>query len=51
MLLFMRMMFTIASSDVLRREQCWLAESQAALESSNAYVAAHGLSLARHRMF
>ncbi len=41
----------LARAVALRREQCWLAENQAALESSNAYVEAHGLPLARHRMF
>ena len=41
----------LAQAVSLRREQCWLAENQAALESSNAYVEAHGLPLARHRAF
>ena len=41
----------LARAVALRREQCCLTENQAALESSNAYVEAHGLPLARHRMF
>ncbi len=35
----------------LRRDQRWLAENKAALESSNAYVETHGLPLARYRTF
>lgn len=31
------------------REAQWLAENRAAIESSNAYVEAHGLPLARYR--
>ncbi len=34
-----------------RRAALWLAENQAALESSNAYVAQHGLPLAQYRGF
>lgn len=33
------------------RELAWLAENAAAIESSNAYVAAHGLPLASFRQF
>ncbi len=33
------------------REAAWLAENAAALASSNAYVAAHGLPLASFRQF
>ncbi len=33
------------------KEQRWLQENAAALESSNAYVEANGLPLARHRKF
>ena len=35
----------------LRRDQRWLAENKAALESSNACVEKHGLPLARYRTF
>ncbi|MBP2299344.1 type II toxin-antitoxin system CcdA family antitoxin [Azospirillum picis] len=31
------------------RHKCWLEENREALDSSNAYVEAHGLPLARHR--
>jgi antitoxin CcdA len=31
--------------------EAWLAESRQALESSNAFVEAHGLPLARYRNF
>jgi antitoxin CcdA len=34
-----------------RRAALWLAENQAALESSNAYVEQHGLPLAQYRGF
>lgn len=34
-----------------RRAELWLAENQAALESSNAYVEVNGLPLARYRGF
>lgn len=34
-----------------RRAELWRAENRAALESSNAYVDAHGLPLARYRGF
>jgi antitoxin CcdA len=33
------------------REKRWLDESRAALASSNAYVEAHGLPLAKHRPY
>ncbi|MEN8719229.1 MAG: type II toxin-antitoxin system CcdA family antitoxin [Oceanococcaceae bacterium] len=33
------------------KEQRWLQDNAAALESSNAYVEANGLPLARHRKF
>lgn len=33
------------------KEQRWLQENAAALESSNAYVEANGLPLAQHRKF
>ena len=35
----------------LRRDQRWLAENKAALESSNACFGTHGLPLARYRTF
>lgn len=35
----------------LRRQERWLAENRAALESSNDYVQQHGLPLARYRSF
>lgn len=35
----------------LRRQERWLAENRAALESSNDYVQQHGLPLARYRNF
>lgn len=34
-----------------RKREQWLKENAAALESSNAYVEANGLPLARHRQF
>ncbi|WP_407278900.1 type II toxin-antitoxin system CcdA family antitoxin [Aromatoleum evansii] len=34
-----------------RRRELWLAENRAALDSSNAYVEAHGLPLARYNGF
>jgi antitoxin CcdA len=34
-----------------KRAELWLAANREALESSNAYVEAHGLPLARHRQF
>jgi antitoxin CcdA len=34
-----------------QRAELWLAANREALESSNAYVEAHGLPLARHRQF
>ncbi len=33
------------------RDERWLEENRAALQSSNAYVEAHGLPLARHRPY
>ena len=39
----------IAAAVSLRRQERWLAGSQAALESSNAFVERHGLPLSRHR--
>ena len=33
------------------RAERWLEENKAALDASNAYVEAHGLPLARHRLF
>ena len=33
------------------RDRCWLEENREAIESSNAYVEAHGLPLARHRPY
>lgn len=41
----------IAAAVSLRRQERWLAENRAALESSNDYVQQHGLPLARHRSF
>lgn len=34
-----------------KRAELWLAANREALDSSNAYVDAHGLPLARHRQF
>lgn len=34
-----------------KRSERWLAENQAALDSSNAYVEQNGLPLAEHRQF
>jgi antitoxin CcdA len=34
-----------------KRAELWLTANREALESSNAYVEAHGLPLARHRQF
>jgi antitoxin CcdA len=33
------------------RDKCWLEENREAIESSNAYVEAHGLPLAKHRPY
>ena len=33
------------------RAERWLEENKAALDASNAYVEAHGLPLAKHRLF
>ena len=41
----------IAAEVARRRQALWLAENREALESSNAYVEAHGLPLAQHRNF
>ena len=41
----------LAQAVAARRAECWLAENQAALESSNAYAETHGLPLARYRTF
>ena len=34
-----------------KREEQWLAQNQAALDSSNAFVESRGLPLAKHRSF
>ena len=41
----------IAQEVARRRQQAWTEENREALESSNAYVEAHGLPLARYRNF
>ena len=41
----------IAAAVAERRQARWLTENQQALESSNAFVEAHGLPLAKHRNF
>jgi len=41
----------IAAAVARRRQERWLAENQAALESSNAFVEQHGLPLAQYRNF
>lgn len=41
----------IAEAVAQARGERWLAENREALESSNAYVEAHGLPLARYRRF
>lgn len=41
----------IAAAVAERRQARWHSENQQALESSNAFVEAHGLPLARHRNF
>lgn len=41
----------IAAAVARRRQERWLAENQAALESSNTFVEQHGLPLAQYRNF
>jgi antitoxin CcdA len=41
----------IAAAVARRRQERWLAENQAALDSSNAFVEQQGVPLARYRMF
>lgn len=41
----------IAEAVKLHKEEQWLKENTGALASSNAYVEANGLPLARHRQF
>lgn len=41
----------IAAEVARRRQERWLAENREALDSSNAYVEAHGLPLAPYRHF
>jgi len=41
----------IAEAVKLHKQQKWLKENATALASSNAYVEANGLPLARHRQF
>lgn len=41
----------VADAVARKRAEVWLAENREALESSNAYVEAQGLPLARHRNF
>jgi antitoxin CcdA len=41
----------LAEAVAVRRQECWLAENDAALASSNAYVEQRGLPLAKHRAF
>jgi antitoxin CcdA len=41
----------IAAAVARRRQERWLQENQAALHSSNAFVDAHGLPLARYQAF
>lgn len=41
----------IAEAVKRHKQEQWLAENASALASSNAYVAANGLPLARHRQF
>ena len=43
--------YGIEAAVAAHRQQRWLAENVAALESSNAYVEQHGLPLSRHRNF
>lgn len=41
----------IAAAVAQRRQERWLQDNQAALQSSNDFVDAHGLPLARYRQF
>ncbi|MBA2960508.1 MULTISPECIES: type II toxin-antitoxin system CcdA family antitoxin [Ramlibacter] len=41
----------VAGAVARKRAEVWLAENREALESSNAFVEAHGLPLARYRNF
>ena len=41
----------IAVAVARRRQERWLAENQGALDSSNAFIAQHGLPLAKYRNF
>lgn len=41
----------VAQAVALKRSEAWLAENREALESSNAFVEAHGLPLGRYRGF
>ena len=41
----------IAEAVKLHKQEKWLKENASALASSNAYVEANGLPLARHRLF
>ncbi len=41
----------VASAVARKRAEVWLVENREALESSNAFVEAHGLPLARYRNF
>ncbi len=41
----------VADAVARKRTELWLAENRAALESSNAFVEAQGLPLARYRTF
>ena len=41
----------VAQAITRARSELWLAENQAAIESSNAYVEKHGLPLAKYRTF
>jgi len=41
----------VADAVARKRAEVWLAENREALESSNAFVEAHGLPLARYRNF
>lgn len=41
----------VARAVAEKRAELWVKENQEAIQSSNAYVEAHGLPLAKHRMF
>jgi antitoxin CcdA len=41
----------VAQAVMEKRAELWLLENKAALESSNEYVAKHGVPLARYRQF